>query len=50
MNDEADNSRFVSMHVYTCMHLAFKELMAYGTGRALQNLGTAFSFITNFAL
>ena len=24
MNGEADNSRFVSMHVY--MHLAFKEL------------------------
>ena len=26
MNGEADNSRFVSMHVY--MHLAFKELTA----------------------
>ena len=25
MNGEADNSHFVSMHVY--MHLAFKELM-----------------------
>ena len=25
MNDEADNSRFVSMHVY--MHLVFKELI-----------------------
>ena len=27
MNGEADNSRFVSMHVY--MHLAFKELNSY---------------------
>ena len=27
MNGEADNSRFVSMHVY--MHLMFKELKEY---------------------
>ena len=26
MNGEADNSRFVNMHVY--MHLAFKELIS----------------------